>query len=634
MPRPVRADDVVVGLLTENTSVGLTQAIRLLRSLRWFGGELAGARVVVCGVGRLESGAHATLEALGAEIRTVSRFHPANPTANRLQLLAELLEAPQDILFLLDCDTIIVRDPLPYLTADAFQAKVEPAPTVSDQVFEGLFKHFKIPKPPRSRIAPFTGTPMIPYFNAGVVVIPKSLARTLAPVWRRYNQTLADHPELVAPCQRHMHQASLALALAEIGLPCADLPVEMNFQINATHVTPPAGFAETDPVIIHYHHLASDDGFLLSCPYPGAQARIEMFHERMRAEGFVPEETPTETRESRPVVVLGMHRSGTSLVAHVLSALGIYAGRPDELTPADMFNPTGFWERKDVVDLDEEILTALGASWTDPLRAEVTRLSDDQRAVYVARARRIVARSLQGRGPFLLKDPHMSLLLPLWREALQNPICVLTWRDPVAVARSLDTRDKRPLLLSVAVWEHYTRTLLRDSEGLPRVLVSYEELIAEPARATRELHAALTGFGLEGLSAPSEERLRQVVKPEFDRSGRGAKTDETLLDDTQRALLADLKSGAALRGPVAPTSARTLELLAEFGELDEIDALRQQLTERDQLLIERDQLLSVVFESRSWRIGHGMTGLLRFLRRSRALSAVDRWRKMTRRRPE
>lgn len=135
-------------MLTENTSRMLTQAIRLLRSIRWFGGELARARVVVCGVGPLESGARGTLEALGAEIRTVSRFHAANPTANRHQLIAELLEAPEEVLFLLDCDTIVVRDPLPYLNADAFQAKIAPTPTVSDEVFERLFAHFKLPKPP------------------------------------------------------------------------------------------------------------------------------------------------------------------------------------------------------------------------------------------------------------------------------------------------------------------------------------------------------------------------------------------------------------------------------------------------------------------------------------------------------
>ena len=109
----LRASDVVVGLLTENTPRMLGQAIRLLRSIRWFGGALARARVVVCGVGSLESEARKALEALGAEVRVVSRFHPANPTANRHQLIAELLDAPEEVLFLLDCDTIVSRS-LPF----------------------------------------------------------------------------------------------------------------------------------------------------------------------------------------------------------------------------------------------------------------------------------------------------------------------------------------------------------------------------------------------------------------------------------------------------------------------------------------------------------------------------------------
>jgi hypothetical protein len=74
----LRPSDVAVGLLTENTPRMLGQAIRLLRSIRWFGGEMARARVVVCGVGALESGARKALEALGAEVRVVCRFHPAN----------------------------------------------------------------------------------------------------------------------------------------------------------------------------------------------------------------------------------------------------------------------------------------------------------------------------------------------------------------------------------------------------------------------------------------------------------------------------------------------------------------------------------------------------------------------------
>ena len=418
------AAGVVVGLLTENSPRMLTQAVRLVRSIRWFGGELAHARVVVCGVGPLESSARETLEALDVEVRSVSRFHPANPTGNRHQLIAELLDAPEKVLFLLDCDTIVVRDPLPFLlpslNGEAFQAKIAPTPTVSDEVFERLFEHFRLTKPPRSHIAAFNFEPTIPYFNAGVFAIPTSMARILAPAWRKFNIALADQPHLAAPCQRHIHQASLTLALVETGVPCVELPAAMNYQINAQQLTPPPGFAEIDPVIIHYHHLASDDGFLLPCTYPGAQARIEMFHERMRASGFVPEQRPPHGQESRPVVVAGMHRSGTSLIAEILNAMGVYAGEPSDLAPPDMFNPTGYWEHRVAAEINREILSALGASWKNVVPIDLSRLSDE----YVSRAKD-VARSLQGRGPFLIKDPRISLLLPIWRNALPGTVFVI-----------------------------------------------------------------------------------------------------------------------------------------------------------------------------------------------------------------
>ncbi len=619
MPAPIRPADVVVGLLTENSPRMLTQAIRVLRSIRWFGGELAAARVVVCGVGPLKASAHETLEALGAEVRTVSRFHPANPTGNRLQLFAELLDAPQKLLFVLDCDTIVVRDPLPFLNDEVFQAKVAPTPTVSDEVFDRLFAHFSLTKPPRSSITGLSGSPTIPYFNAGVIAIPTSMARIVAPVWRRYNLALAEQPHLSAPCQRHMHQASLALALAETGVPCVELPEAMNYQINTQHLAQPPGFAEIDPVIIHYHQLASEDGFVLPCIYPPAQARIEAFHGRMRAEGFAPESNAPRGRESRPVVVAGMHRSGTSLVAELLNAMGIYAGEPGDLAPPDIFNPTGYWEHRVAAEINREILATLGASWKNVTPIALTRLSND----YLSRAKGVV-QSLQGRGPFLLKDPRISLLFPIWRNALPDAIIVIPWREPMAVAGSVANRDRLPLLGSIALWEHYNRTLLRDTEGLPRLLVSYEELMADPVRVVGDLHDTLARFCIEGLTLPSEQHIRQIVNPDFNRSGTNR--DNSLLDPDQRTLLDGLRSGSVLRERVAPTSARTLEVLAVLGEMEKLEKSLRSTRQRVTIL---DQLLAEVFASRSWRIGNALTGLLRMLRRGNAVSAEKRWRKLT-----
>jgi hypothetical protein len=626
MPGPVRAADVVVGLLTENAPRMLTQAIRLLRSIRWSGGELTQARIVVCGVGPLEAAARSTIETLGAEVRIVTRFHPANPTGNRHQLIAELLTLPQEVLFLLDCDTLVVRDPLPYLDGSVFQGKITPTPTVSDEVFERLFAHFNLVKPARAHITSFSGTPTIPYFNSGVLVVPTALARRLAPVWRRYNEILAEQPDLAAPCERHMLQASLSLALVETGVPYRELPAEMNFQVNfqvnAPHLKPPPGFVETDPVIIHYHQLATDDGFLLPCPYPRAQARIERFHERLRAEGFAPAERQSDPQSSRPLVILGMHRSGTSLVAELINAFGVYAGQPDELPPPDMFNPTGFWEHNEAVRIDQDILAELGGSWCDVAGVDVSLLSDPARAGFLKRIRK-VAGSLQQHAPFLLKDPRMSILFGIWREGLTNPICIIVWRDPLAVARSVAHRDGRPFVLSLALWEHYNRTLLRESAGLHRLLVSYDELLADPTAVVDRLHEELASAGVNGLLAvPGEERIRQLVNADFNRSGAGSDADRLLLNGEQTALLDSFRNGAVLDGPVSPASTATLSLLAAFG------ALETKVKTLERSIDEDKQLLNAVFESRSWRVGNTLSNLLKRLRRRTDVSAEERWAAM------
>jgi hypothetical protein len=217
----------------------------------------------------------------------------------------------------------------------------------------------------------------------------------------------------------------------------------------------------------------------------------------------------------------------------------------------------------------------------------------------------------------------MSLVFPLWREALGAPVCVVVWRDPMAVARSLATRDGLSLLASLALWEHSTRSLLRDSEGLPRVLVSYEQLLEDPSHIAGELHAALTCFGIEGLAVLPDERLRQIVNPEFNRSGRTG--NEPLLDDGQRALLADLATGAALTKPAGPTPAHTLQLLADnSAQLRELARLNERLRYQG-------ELLESVFASRGWRIARRLMGMRTLLRRRGAVTTEDRWRAL---RPE
>ncbi|HEX3583934.1 MAG TPA: sulfotransferase, partial [Thermoanaerobaculia bacterium] len=476
--------EVVTGFVTENTPKFLGQALRLLQSIRWSGGELARSHVVVGVVEQLDPRARRSLEAYGADIRIVPRFHPRNPTANRLSMIEELWKRPEPHYLLLDSDTLVVRDPLPLLRRDVFQAKITPFPTVTHEVFERLFAHFGVPLPPRSYTTGYSGTPTIPYFNAGVISISRALAEKLVPEWRRFNTALADEPQLAAPCEKHIHQAALALALATTKIPVEAAGAELNYQVNATEFPTPRGYAEIDPVIIHYHERVDRDGRLLRVPFPKAQERIELFHRRLaeeQAEGIaIPaREKPAGSGVAKQIAIVGMHRSGTSLVAQLLAAMGAYPGEPADLTPPDVFNPRGYGELSDALTLDDDILAAMNANWREPAEADLARLDERERTAFADRARAIAAR-LDRHGTWLVKEPRMTLVFPIWREALERLLCVLVWREPAAVARSLMHRDGLPFVTGLALWEEYTRAMLAYTIGLPRVLVSYQDLLRDP----------------------------------------------------------------------------------------------------------------------------------------------------------
>ena len=610
--------EVVIGFVTENTPKFLGQALRLLQSIRWFGGELAQSHVVVAVVEQVDARARRSLERFDADIRIVTRFHPANPTANRLQMIAELRDVPEPHFLLLDSDTLVVRDPLPLLRRDVFQAKIAPFPTVTHEVFERLFTHFGMPLPARSYTTGYSGTPTIPYFNGGVISVSRTLAERLLPDWRRFNTILADEPQLAVPCEKHIHQAALALALASTKIPVEAVGAELNYQVNATEFPTPRGYAEIDPVIIHYHERVDRDGRLLRVPFPKAQERIELFHKRLAEEqahgiAIPAREAAASGEASKQIAIVGMHRSGTSLVAQLLAAMGAYPGETADLTPPDVFNPRGYWELSDALTLDEDILAAMNANWREPAEADLARLDEETRRAFVDRAREI-ARRLDAHGTWIVKEPRMTLVFPVWREALDRPLCVLVWREPAAVAKSLMHRDGLPFVTGLALWEEYTRAMLAYTVGVPRVLVSYQDLLRDPVGCSTELANAT------GLKLPPEEELRALIDASMDHNDGD---DDGLLNRHQIELRDALRDRSAMAwSSVPPIHPETRNLLASFWVEARENAPLWKKT-RDLGL-----LLDSVFASRSWRIGFAITRLWRKIRPSNEQTAVEQWKRM------
>src|ERR1700722_18178452 len=74
--------------------------------------------------------------------------------------------------------------------------------------------------------------------------------------------------------------------------------------------------------------------------------------------------TQSSPRKRAAILVLGVHRSGTSSLAHLLNVLG--ATLPEEVMGPACGNPLGHWEPMRLMEINEEILSSIGRSWPDP----------------------------------------------------------------------------------------------------------------------------------------------------------------------------------------------------------------------------------------------------------------------------
>ena len=206
-------------------------------------------------------------------------------------------------------------------------------------------------------------------------------------------------------------------------------------------------------------------------------------------------------RREPPIIVIGAGRSGTSLTAAILNVLGVDLGPKAGLIGADRHNAKGYWEQRDIHYLNHSILTATGGEYAIP----PTLAGGWERAAELDPLRRRAEAALE---PFVagglqwgIKDPILSLTLPLWHDlgpSRRYAICV---RNPAEVAASwdrfsagggLDGRSWPAVWAWADLWFHYTANALVNTRGYDRALVFYEPYF-DDLDAQLERLAALTG---------------------------------------------------------------------------------------------------------------------------------------------
>lgn len=200
----------------------------------------------------------------------------------------------------------------------------------------------------------------------------------------------------------------------------------------------------------------------------------------------------------RALVVLGMHRSGTSAATRVLALSG--ADLPKGLMAPHADNPAGFWESQPVTDLNDEILQELGSNWEDVFAFRLGGNLDQSESAYVDRAVKLLTQEFNGSELVVLKDPRISVLAPLWERALREAGYVTHYvvmvRNPLEVAESLRVRDGFSLGMSLLLWSSYMIAAERDTRDQERTFVSYDQLMNDWHAVRRRIEEA------SGMSFP------------------------------------------------------------------------------------------------------------------------------------
>ncbi len=193
------------------------------------------------------------------------------------------------------------------------------------------------------------------------------------------------------------------------------------------------------------------------------------------------------------VIVLGMHRTGTSAVTGVLRLLG--AAAPRQLMAPRAFNAKGNWESLAVIRLNDRILQAGGSHWRDWSPFDERRVPLDVMAELEAQAADTLAAEFGGERLILLKDPRMCRLMPFWRRALERAgfeaRIVIPVRSPLDAALSLLDRNRIAIEEGMLLWLRHVLDAERATRDLRRCFVSFAGLLEDWRAAVAGMSGAL-----------------------------------------------------------------------------------------------------------------------------------------------
>jgi len=215
------------------------------------------------------------------------------------------------------------------------------------------------------------------------------------------------------------------------------------------------------------------------------------------------------------ILILGMHRSGTSAITGVLKIMGIGLGA--EMMEPLPENPKGYFENVTAYNINEKILHSLSSAWDDLLFQKIKWLKSDKLAKYQEKIVKMINSEFSKDKIFCIKDPRLCNLLPIWHDALTwvdiDLSCILVLRHPLEVAESLRAREGFSIEKGVLLWIMYMFNAESYSRALRRAVVLYDDVLKDAKIFTERVSSCL-----DTTFPKSWSNVHQEIKEFLDRN--------------------------------------------------------------------------------------------------------------------
>jgi hypothetical protein len=297
------------------------------------------------------------------------------------------------------------------------------------------------------------------------------------------------------------------------------------------------------------------------------------------------------------IVVLGMHRSGTSALTKTIISLGAFG--PKNPLPPNSGNPLGYWESAFIVALNDEILASAGSRWNDWRGFDRAWLNTAAAASFHERAIQTLDSEFDGAPLIALKDPRLCCIYPFWGKVLNaadyRATAVLIVRSPLEVAQSLASRDGMPIALGLLLWARYSLDAESNSRDLDRCIVLWSEFLDNWRAGVRKIEDCL-GVEFPHASDFSADEIDSMLRHDHRHhrvDDAGLSNDPRIHELVLRIYRALVKLGADQRAQDA--CAELDALRAEFDAACRL--FGPSMVDYEQLILAKDKEIQEGFRS-------------------------------------